>query len=680
MFNPFDVPKREVGPASLHELLEEAKVDIDVTKYPLKRWITSALTLLEQAKQYEKEGDLENAFVAYKKSSSITLDVIPKHPNLNTSDILYTQLMQQTLATASKVSNLSFQIEERYKKYQAAQLVSSIASFDPFGSSRTVDVSLGNFGMDPKLQQQPPQKPLNSVTVSAPGNPFLTPSNSGPASLNSSPSLAPKSLQSLLTTPNATPNGHSHSFLTATTNHHNPFKQPAVANGTDLGLTRSHSTNPAFPTSSSPSPQPFSTSSTSSVTSPHNPFRTNTPPPASHSPQPNHFNPFLTDMTRTNSLPAQRPPPAVRNQGPPPGLRNLGNTCYMNSTLQCLALTMPLSSFFVNGYWMKYVNRTNPRGKGGRIAWEFAKLMKEMWEGGGEDGVVVPKEFKKSIGEMSAQFQGSGQQDSSEFLTCVLDAIHEDLNVAPEANLPKLAVEDETDEFLPEDALQKKVWGAYIQKDYSIVVDLFQGQLKSTLQCMSCHKTSMTFHPFMYLSVPVPNSATPIDITACIQSFIQSEHMQGENAWRCPRCKTRRNAMKFTSVSRFPSILIIHLKRFEHAGALGGNGGKVETDVRFPIMGLDLGFCGSGTVAKAYGGIVKEEKNVYNLYGVLNHSGTLSSGHYTAKMRHGGKWYMFDDAIVKGCSQESVQKRKLPESFEDEEVERDFEPSDGGLI
>lgn len=42
------------------------------------------------------------------------------------------------------------------------------------------------------------------------------------------------------------------------------------------------------------------------------------------------------------------------------------------------------------------------------------------------------------------------------------------------------------------------------QRNRSIIVDIFQGQLRSALQCGACGKQSVSFDPFMYLSVPLP--------------------------------------------------------------------------------------------------------------------------------------------------------------------------------
>jgi len=108
------------------------------------------------------------------------------------------------------------------------------------------------------------------------------------------------------------------------------------------------------------------------------------------------------------------------------GLRNLGNTCFMNSIIQCLAQSPYLIPYFRNGYYQREINSDNPLGKDGKVAEEWANLVNAMW--GGLYRTCVPYDFKKTIGSFSPQFLGYNQQDSQEFLNFLLDGLHEDLN------------------------------------------------------------------------------------------------------------------------------------------------------------------------------------------------------------------------------------------------------------
>ena len=108
------------------------------------------------------------------------------------------------------------------------------------------------------------------------------------------------------------------------------------------------------------------------------------------------------------------------------GLRNLGNSCYMNSVLQCLLATAPLAKYIVNSFYLDDINKTNPLGTGGRIAEELAVLTRVAHSGNYKS--VSPCEFKRTIGRFAPEFGGTKQQDSQEFLLVLLDQFHEDTN------------------------------------------------------------------------------------------------------------------------------------------------------------------------------------------------------------------------------------------------------------
>jgi ubiquitin carboxyl-terminal hydrolase 4/11/15 len=98
----------------------------------------------------------------------------------------------------------------------------------------------------------------------------------------------------------------------------------------------------------------------------------------------------------------------------------------MNSMLQCISNTQELTDYFLNDQYVADINRDNPLGMGGKLATAYAKLLKDMWSG--KFTVVVPAEFKRTIGEYAPQFAGYQQQDSQELMSFLLDGLHEDLN------------------------------------------------------------------------------------------------------------------------------------------------------------------------------------------------------------------------------------------------------------
>ncbi|TPX77781.1 hypothetical protein CcCBS67573_g00939 [Chytriomyces confervae] len=327
------------------------------------------------------------------------------------------------------------------------------------------------------------------------------------------------------------------------------------------------------------------------------------------------------------------------------GLKNLGNTCFMNSTLQCLSGTVPLARYFLGGNYRKGINRANPMGTKGVLVEEFAQVIKAMWSG--QESIVTPAEFKKRVGEFNEQFKGTEQHDSQEFLTFLLDTIHEDMNIARGVRSKQIDTKSQEDETIPDEIRLQMAWNNYRSTNWSIIVDLFQGQLKSKLECLTCGTTSTTFNTFMYLSVPIPshNSAGqkggPVYLDECLDKFVEIETLDGEDAWNCPRCKCKRRTRKTMTIAKLPTILLVHLKRFYYQGPFKS---KIDTYVDFPLASMDL-----GKYLAASGG--RSDSNVYDLYAVSNHAGTLGNGHYTATVHNSSKkaWYNFSDTRVGVC-------------------------------
>ncbi|KAL0896605.1 hypothetical protein Bca101_080566 [Brassica carinata] len=189
------------------------------------------------------------------------------------------------------------------------------------------------------------------------------------------------------------------------------------------------------------------------------------------------------------------------------GLLNLGNTCFMNSAIQCLVHTPEFASYFQDDYHQE-INWQNPLGMVGELALAFGDLLRKLWAPGRTP--IAPRPFKVKLARFAPQFSGYNQHDSQELLAFLLDGLHEDLNRVKH----KPYINSRDADGRPDEEVADEFWANHIARNDSIIVDVCQGQYKSTLVCPICNKVSVTFDPFMYLSLPLQfNTTRAITVT-----------------------------------------------------------------------------------------------------------------------------------------------------------------------
>lgn len=365
------------------------------------------------------------------------------------------------------------------------------------------------------------------------------------------------------------------------------------------------------------------------------------PPPAASSVRerqairPYVYSPSESTGMATNTCRVRLDWPQARST--PRGLVNLGNTCWMNSIIQCLNATLPFVNYFLDGRWKLAVDANK-----GRLTFAFAQLVNQM-KNAGEQKYIVPNHFHDTICHLMPHFEKGKQHDSQEFLGSFLDRVDEDLKTLTK-----------TEPLTTRQSGSKTPHTS--RDDASIVPSCFQSECSSRLQCSVCETTSVTHEHFNFLQLSLPSvkdkhHSLTLSVYNCLDEFFREEIMEKENQWLCPKCKKSRKASKKMSLTRPPAVLVLHLKRYTLVqDARGERMVRNDTFVDSPLEDIDL---------SRYVNISPENGHIqpsqphsyrYRLYGVTNHCGSesLDRGHYTALISTNNGWLRFSDTQISG--------------------------------
>ena len=212
----------------------------------------------------------------------------------------------------------------------------------------------------------------------------------------------------------------------------------------------------------------------------------------------------------------------------------------MNSAIQCMSNVPILTDYFNYDRYKDEINTVNPLGRKGEFAEAYADLIKEMWSG--DNSYTIPRNFKLHLSRFAPQFTGYQQQDSQELLAFLLDGLHEDLNRIKK----KPYVEFGSHVGKSDEQFAQESWEDHKKRNDSIIVDLFHGLLKSTLNCLVCNEISIKFDPFCYLSLPLPSKKerlievffVPLDIKEPITKYKLSVLKNGSVQDLCASLET----------------------------------------------------------------------------------------------------------------------------------------------
>ncbi|CAN7001428.1 unnamed protein product [Brassica rapa subsp. trilocularis] len=317
-----------------------------------------------------------------------------------------------------------------------------------------------------------------------------------------------------------------------------------------------------------------------------------------------------------------------RRNGPPLGLRNLGNTCYLNSVLQCLTYTPPLANFCLSH---KHSSHCDSFVDGERKRdCPFCIVEKRIARSLSVDHAIdAPNKISSCLKIFAEHFKFGRQEDAHEFLRYVIDACHN-----TSLRLKKLRTKG--------GGGPESVNGSSSSSSTE-VKEIFGGAMQSQVKCLPCGAESNKADEIMDISLEISNSSS---VKESLQKFFQPEILDGNNKYKCESCKKLVTARKQMSVLQAPNILVIQLKRFE-----GIYGGKIDKPITFGEILFLSTFMSKSS---------KDPQPEYKLFGIIVHSGySPESGHYYAYVKDSlNRWFCCNDASVTHSTLQEVLSEK----------------------
>ena len=334
------------------------------------------------------------------------------------------------------------------------------------------------------------------------------------------------------------------------------------------------------------------------------------------------------------------------------GLNNIGATCYMNATLQCLSNTRKLTEYFLNNYKTD-TNKT--------MSNEYYRVLKHLWDVNSTNKSYSPNSFKEVLSKENPLFAGIQANDSKDLINFLIERLHLELNfINQNKNNNNDCIDqlDQTNEL----SMLKIFIEEFNQKFNSPVSNLFYGILETKSRCQGCNIIKFNFQVYSFLEFPLqqvnqyyfntgrrplftPDGKNPdVDLYECFEYNRKIDLMNGENQMFCNICNKLCDTLYSTTLYSGPNYLIINLNR--------GKGAVYECKVNFPSQLNILNYV-----------TYRQGITTYELYAVICHLGPSSmSGHFVAYCRNriDNKWYLYNDAFVTECTKKYQYNDGMP--------------------
>lgn len=299
------------------------------------------------------------------------------------------------------------------------------------------------------------------------------------------------------------------------------------------------------------------------------------------------------------------------------GLQNLGNTCSINTLIQCIGHSQKLREWFLSDQPHQIQIKQDHSGDTHQhqlyLSIELARIIHEMWN---EHKSLAPSRFIKTIYQSLQGMISRGEQlDLSELWMLVVDKINSEIGKKVETPM----IEGNSRDL---NAFRNS-WNNYNQQCMSSFLQMIQGWTVTRVQCSQCNDESRHFEPFCSLGLDVHEAQGSIN--TMFDTMFKKEQISSRT---CDHCKACCDADKYTQICMYPNVLVIYFKRFEVTAT--GYTKKIADAIDIPLR---IKFSGM--------------ENSYNLCSIGNHVGNLQGGHYYSIAKNpDDKWYIYDDISI----------------------------------
>ena len=317
------------------------------------------------------------------------------------------------------------------------------------------------------------------------------------------------------------------------------------------------------------------------------------------------------------------------------GLTNLGNTCYMNSALQCF-LHLPQLSSDNDKLSIDCTKRSVKNDY--QLMVEWLRLYQDMWTED-ENNVLntssILKEFIKRCNSENIFFESFSQNDAQEFITFFIDFLHGSIK-----RKVKIEISGTPQNMYDQTKVESiTAWKRFFESNYSYIVKTFYSKLLSFNSCPECDYVTKNHEPISTITLSLETNFK--SLYDCLNGFTKKSILDSENSWKCDKCKQNVLSQKKIIFWDLADVLIFSIKQFTKDK-------KINQSISFP-ENLSMGdYCMN----------INKENLHYRLSGICIHSGCLHGGHYYAMCKNykTNEWNIHNDTNISSTTIENVLK------------------------